>query len=106
MVLVSTEAPARMNMIMHETRVEPIRLPKKFSQVRLRLQPAIASEPSTPQAAHLVAVAQPAISTQTMRMMSSVQGMRLPEARIFSLKVISGSPGGTLSGWVLDHQAM
>ncbi len=52
------EAPARMNMIMHDSRVAPIRLCQKFC--RGRAPPdhqAMASAPSTPNAAASVAVA-------------------------------------------------
>ncbi len=49
-------------------------------QVRLRPQAAMASEPSTPKAAHSVAVAQPATSTQTMNTISSAQGSGCPRA--------------------------
>ncbi|MCY1311902.1 hypothetical protein D9M70_622670 [compost metagenome] len=66
----------------------------------------MASEPSTPKAAHSVAVAQPATSTQTMNTISSAQGMRLPDSRIFCMKVVGGSAGGTWSGWRRLHQPM
>ena len=39
-----------------------------------------------------------ATSTQMMNTMRAVQGMRFPEARIFSMKLISGPGGGVLSG--------
>src|SRR5262245_1769006 len=105
-VMLRKDAPARMNMIMHETRVAPMRLSMKLLHVRDLLHPAIASDPSTPYAAHSVAVAHPAISTQTMNAMRSAQGMRLPEALSFSRRLIGGSGGGVLSGFITAQQAM
>ena len=48
MVLVKNAAPARMNMIMQLVRVVPIRPSLKFSQLKLLLHQAMASEPTTP----------------------------------------------------------
>src|SRR5919108_2712061 len=70
------DAPARMNMIMHESRVAPIRLAAKLARSRPPDHQAMASAPSTPYAAASVAVAQPATITQTMNTMSRMQGMR------------------------------
>ena len=72
----------------------------------MRLAAAMASEPSTPQAAHSVAVAMPATSTQTMKTISRPQGIRLPERRSFSMKLQGASAGGTLSGLRRLHQMM
>src|SRR5512139_343476 len=69
-------APARMNMIMQDRRVAPIRLCQKVSRFRPPDHQAMASEPSTPKAADSVAVAQPSSITQTMKTMSSVHGIR------------------------------
>jgi hypothetical protein len=93
-------------MIMQLVRVAPIRPSVKFFQVRLRPQAAIASEPSAPKAAHSVAVAQPATSTQTMKTISKETGIRLPDFRSFSMKEQGGSAGGTWSGWRRLHQPM
>ena len=106
MVLVKKAAPAKMNMIMQLVRVAPIRPSLKFCQVNARPQAAIVSEPSTPKAAHSVAVAQPAINTQTMKMISRAQGIKLPESLIFSMMVVGGSAGGTWSGWRRLHHMM
>src|SRR5690349_624361 len=99
MVLVRKAAPARMNMIMQLLRVAPISPSQKVAQVSDLLHHASPSDPSTPYAAHSVAVAQPAISTQTMNTISPAQGIRLPERRIFSRRLVGGSAGGTCSGW-------
>src|SRR5262245_66644597 len=99
------DAPARMNMIMHETRVADIRLSTKLRQVSEPLHHAIASEPSTPYAAHSVAVATPATSTQTMKMMSALTGIRFPDLRTFSMKLIGGPGGGRLSGFAVAQAA-
>ena len=48
MVMERKDAPARMNMIMQDTRVAPIRLSMKLFQVSDRPHQAMASEPSTP----------------------------------------------------------
>ena len=57
------EAPARISMIMQVSRVAPMTLVQKLSQVSAPDHHAMSSEPSTPQAAHSVAVAQPISST-------------------------------------------
>src|SRR5574343_622536 len=103
-VLVKKAAPAKMNMIMQLTRVAPTSPCQKFCQLRLRPAAAMASEPTTPQAAHSVAVAMPATSTHTMNTISSVQGIRLPERRILSHNGVGASGGGTLSGFFRLHQ--
>src|SRR6266404_403074 len=69
-------APARMNRIMHDRRVAPIRLALNVVQLRPPDHPAITSAPSTPYAAASVAVAQPITITQTMKTMSRMQGTR------------------------------
>ena len=53
------EAPARISMIMQVMRVVPMTLAQNESHDSEPDHQAIASEPSTPQAAHSVAVAQP-----------------------------------------------
>src|SRR5688500_17016787 len=70
------DAPARMNMIMHESRVAPIRLAAKLARSRPPDHHAMTSAPTTPYAAASVAVAQPVTITQTMKTMSSTHGMR------------------------------
>src|SRR6185312_3486974 len=67
-------APARMKRIMHDRRVAPIRLARKFDQVSPPDHHAMASAPSTPYAAASVAVAQPITITQTMKTISRMQG--------------------------------
>ena len=66
-------------MIMHDTRVAPIRLSTNARRVSDPPAQASTSAPSTPYAAHSVAVAQPITSTTTMNTMSSAQGMSWPE---------------------------
>ena len=48
MVIDRKDAPARMNMIMQDTRVAPIRLSMKLFQVSDPPHQAMAREPSTP----------------------------------------------------------
>src|SRR5882762_11415228 len=69
-------APARMNRIMHERRVAPIRLALKVDQLSPPDHHAMTIAPSTPYAAASVAVAQPITITQTMKTMSRMQGTR------------------------------
>src|SRR5262245_15561560 len=95
-----------MNMIMHDTRIAPIRLSMKVCQVSEPPHQAIASEPSTPYAAHSVAVAQPFTSTTTMNTMSSAHGISSREAASFCPSVVGGSGGGVRSGLRTDHHAM
>src|SRR5262245_49830353 len=105
-VLERNAAPARMNMIMQVTRVAPITLSTNDRQVSERLQAAITSEPSTPNTAHSVAVAQPTTSTQTMNRMSRLTGISSRD-RLSFWRNESGSPaGGTRSGWRSDQYAM
>src|SRR4030095_15478202 len=84
MALLRNDAPARMNMIMHETRVVPSRLSTKFDHVRDPPHHAIAREPRTPYAAHSVAVASPASNTYRMNRISNVHGISSRDLRIFS----------------------
>src|SRR5678816_3365374 len=60
-------APARINMIMQERRVAPIRLCQKVWRFRPPDHQAMTSAPSTPYAAASVAVAQPITITQTTK---------------------------------------
>src|SRR6478672_6011344 len=106
MVLVKNAAPARMNMIMQLVRAEPARPSLKFCQVSARHQAARASAPTTPYAAHSVAVAQPATSDQQMNTIRSAQGIRLRDRYSFSRKVVGGSSAGMRSLLRTDHQAM
>ena len=41
-----------------------------------------------------------------MKMISAVQGIRLPESLIFSMKLVGASGGGTWSGLRRLHQMM
>src|SRR5215218_9564247 len=100
------EAPARISMIMQVMRVVPMTLFQNESQVSDPDHQAMASEPSTPQAAHSVAVAQPSRRDRKTRAMRKVIGMRLTEARSFSRSVMGGSGGGERSGCRSDQTAM
>ena len=64
---------------MQLTRVAPITLAQNDSQVSEPCHHAIASEPSTPHAAHSVAVAQPISSETNTNTISSITGMRLQQ---------------------------
>src|SRR5262245_16594358 len=100
------DAPARISMIMQVTRVVPMTLVQKLSQVSAPDHHAISSDPSTPHAAHSVAVAQPNSSTMNTSRMSSVHGMRWRDSLSFSAKLILGSGGGILAGLRSAHTAM
>ena len=93
-------------MIMHDTRIAPMMLSENVCHVSEPPHHARPSEPSTPYAAHSVAVAQPFTSTTTMNTISSVQGISSREARSFSHSVVGGSGGGVFSGLRIDHHAM
>ena len=67
---------------------------------------AIASEPSTPQAAHSVAVAQPISSDRNTSAISAISGPSLADSRSFSRNGIGGSAGGERSGCASDQTAM
>src|SRR5690349_18323516 len=99
-------APVRISMIMQVSRVAPITLSQKDFQVSDFDHAAMPSQPSTPHAAHSVAVAQPSSSVAKTRMISSVTGMRLADSFSFSLKLIFGGAGGVLSGLSSDQTAM
>src|SRR5918912_3035435 len=90
---------------MQLTRVAPITLAQNDSQLSAPCHHAIASEPSTPQAAHSVAVAQPISSDRKTKMISSRQGMRLSDSDSFLRKLIGGSAGGGRSGGVTGPTA-
>src|SRR3954466_7704907 len=70
------EAPAKMNMIMHDRRVAPIRLCQNVWRLSPPDHHAMTSEPSTPYAAASVAVAQPIAITHTMNTISRMQGIK------------------------------
>ena len=93
-------------MIMQVTRVAPITLCQNDAQLSAPCHQAIASEPSTPQAAHSVAVAQPSSSDRNTNAMSSRHGIRLSDSASFSRNGIGGSAGGVRSGCSSDHSAM
>src|SRR5262245_14130011 len=97
------EAPARISMIMQVTRVAPITPCQNECHDSAPCHQAMASEPSTPQAAHSVAVAQPSISERNTNAISSRQGMRLRDSEIFFRHDIGGSAGGVFSGWMSDQ---
>src|SRR3954462_5391656 len=100
------DAPARISMIMQVMRVVPITLALNESQESEPDHHAMASDPSTPQAAHSVAVAQPSMRDRNTRTIRKVIGMRFVEARSFSRNVMGGSGGGERSGCRRDQTAM
>src|SRR5918994_7717780 len=100
------EAPARISMIMQVMRVVPMTLFQNESQDSDPDHQAIASEPSTPQAAHSVAVAQPSSRVRKTSVIRSATGMRLADSLIFSRRLICGSGGGAFFGLSSDHTAM
>src|ERR1041384_4873291 len=100
------DAPARISMIMQLTRMAPITLVQNESQLSMPCHHAIASEPSTPQAAHSVAVAQPISSDRNTKAISSRQGSRLSDSAIFLRRLIGGSAGGVRFGLASDQIAM
>src|SRR5260221_8293219 len=100
------DAPARISMIMQVMRVVPITLAQKAGQVSVPDQAAIANEPSTPQAAHSVAVAQPSSSETKTSRMSRLQGIRLADSRNLSRSFIGGSAGGVFDGVASDQTMM
>src|SRR5688572_18878108 len=100
------EAPARISMIMQVTRVAPITLVQNESQLSMRCHQAMASDPSTPQAAHSVAVAQPNSSAANTSRISSMVGTSCADSASFLRSVILGSGGGCLSGLSSDHSTM
>ena len=93
-------------MIMQVMRVAPMTLSQNDFQVSVRCHQAIAREPSTPQAAHSVAVAQPMISVTKTNRMSSAAGIRFHDALIRSRIVIFIWSGGVFSGCSSDQPAM
>src|SRR5688572_1306496 len=100
------DAPARISMIMQLTRMAPITLARNDSQLSMPCHHAIASEPSTPQAAHSVAVAQPSSSAANTSAISSSVGNSLADSASFSRSGIGGSRGGVLPGLATDQIAM
>src|SRR6187455_2349025 len=100
------EAPARIRRIMQLTRVAPITLAQKDSHVSEPCHHAMASEPSTPQAAHSVAVAQPISNDRNTNTINSRQGMRLSDSEMRLRRLIGGSAGGVRSGLASDQIAM
>src|SRR5262245_1610161 len=100
------EAPARISMIMHVNRVVPITLVQKLSQVSAPDHQAMPNAPSTPQAAHSVAVAHPRIRTMKPSAMRREHGMRLADSRSFSESDMTGSGGGILEGLSSAQTAM
>src|SRR3712207_3372338 len=100
------EAPARISMIMQVMRVVPRTLCQNDAQLSEPDHQAMARDPSTPQAAHSVAVAQPRRRDRNTRAMSRRHGMRLTDSFSFSLSPIGGSGGGVRSGCRSDQTAM
>src|SRR4051794_41750457 len=84
---------------MQLTRVAPITLAQNDSQVSPSCHHAIASDPSTPQAAHSVAVAHPINSDRNTNAISSRQGMRLSDSESRLRRLIGGSARGGGARW-------
>src|SRR2546422_1990341 len=99
-------APARMNMIMQDRRVAPIRLSQNVCRLSPPDHQEMASAPSTPYAAASVAVAQPITITQTMNTMSARHGTRCRALYSFSLRVVLISSGGVFSGFMSAQMTM
>src|SRR4029453_13652756 len=100
------EAPARISMIIVVSRIAPIALAQNELQVRLLAHQAMASEPTTPHAAHSVAVAQPKSRLAVISRISSEQGIRFADSRSFMANDIGGSRGGVFSGRSSDQTTM
>src|SRR5215210_7037356 len=100
------DAPASMNMIMHDSRVAPMRLCQNVVRLSPPDHQAIASEPSTPYAAASVAVAHPMIMTQTIKTISARHGMRWRLRYSFCENAIFSSSRGVLSGLSKAHTMM
>src|SRR5262245_52202354 len=100
------DAPAKISMIMQVMRVVPITLCQKACHDKEPDHQAMPKEPSTPHAAHSVAVAQPNNSVKNTRRISRVQGMRLADSRNRSRQLMGGSAGGVLSGLPIDQAAI
>ena len=100
------EAPARISMIMQLTRMAPITLARNESQLSMPCHHAIASDPSTPQAAHSVAVAQPSINEANTSAISSSVGSSLADSASFSRSGSGGSRGGVFYGLASDQRMM
>jgi hypothetical protein len=100
------EAPARISMIMQVVRVVPMTLAQNDSHESEPDHQAMARDPSTPQAAHSVAVAQPSRSVRNTSAIRSATGTRLVDSFSFSRRLMAGSAGGVLSGLSSDHTAM
>ena len=84
----------------------PITLAAKLFRSRNPCHHAIAKLPTTPHAAHSVAVAHPNASAANTRMISSETGIRFADSRSFSRNVIRGSGGGDCSGYSTCHPAI
>ena len=93
-------------MIMQERRVAPIRLSQNVCRLKPPLHHAIASAPTTPNAADSVAVAQPSTITTMMKRISARQGMRLRLRRSFSANVNVSVSLGVLPGLSRAHTMM
>ena len=93
------DAPARISMIMQVTRVAPITLAQNALPREHAAHHAMPSEPSTPQAAHSVAVAQPISSDRNTSTISSHQRNELARTRAASRGTASAAQrGGTVRG--------
>ena len=79
---------------------------QKADQVSAPCHHAIASDPSTPQAAHSVAVAQPISNDRNTKAISNRQGIRLSDSAIFLRRLMGGSAGGVRVGLASDQAAM
>ena len=97
--LVRKAAPARMNMIMQDSRVAPPRLSRKLRQDSVPVTAASSRLPATPNAAASVAVAQPANMLPITPRMSSAHGISCTLWRSFATRLMAGSAGGWRAGF-------
>ena len=93
-------------MIIAVSRVEPMTLAQNVAQVSAPDHHAMASAPSTPQAAHSVAVAQPNRSEAKTNAIRRRQGMSCADSLSLAEKLMGGSRGGCLSGLSNAHRMM
>ena len=84
---------------MQVTRVAPITLCQNDVQLSAPCHQAIASEPSTPQAAHSVAVAQPNSNYTNTSAINSSVGRSFADSRSFIRNGMGGSAGGVFEGF-------
>ena len=92
--IVKNAPPARMNAIMHEVLVAPIKLAKNVLKFNEPCKVAKDKAPTTPNAAASVGVAQPMYIEPITKIISEKIGIKNFELLIFSIMEIWGSFGG------------